>query len=139
MTEPNGKSGPGARGPRVYQDKPTLRERVLCESLAKKVKELTGREVSTETARAFRFTYSRWYADPATRELMQGMSSQIKRAKAQEKREKALAELREAEAELGDVESDIEDDDETDEDTNFDDDEDDDEDVFDSDKVKTSF
>ena len=51
----------GARGPRTYKDKPTDRERVLTESLSKKVKELTGRDVSPETCRAVRWTFSRWY------------------------------------------------------------------------------
>lgn len=143
------KAGPGGKGPRTYKDKPTARERVLTESLAKKVKELTGRDVSAETARAVRWTISRWYEDPATKELMTNMDAQLKRAKAQEKFEKAQAALKEAQAELGDVDEDDdgEDFDETaddsasqDDDADDDEDEDDDEDLFDDEKtVSASF
>lgn len=138
----------GARGPRTYKDKPTDRERVLTTSLSEKVKELTGRDVSPETCRAVRWTFSRWYEDPKTKELFENMDAELKRAKAQAKYEAAQAALKEAQAELGDV--DLDSDDDTD-DASFeesegdsadeaDDDEDEDEDVFDSDsKVSASF
>ena len=139
------KSGPGGKGPRTYKDKPTARERVLTESLAKKVKELTGRDVSSETARAVRWTISRWYEDPETKELMTNMDAQLKRAKAQEKFEKAQAALKEAQAELGDVDDDDdgEDFDASVDDSAAEDDEDededsDDEDLFDDDDKKVS-
>lgn len=140
----------GARGPRTYKDKPTDRERVLTESLSRKVKELTGRDVSPETCRAVRWTFSRWYEDPETKQLFENMDAELKRAKAKAKYEAAQAALKEAQAELGDLElelgesNDDEDDglsesegdaDEDDED----DDDDDDEDAFDDDKVSASF
>jgi hypothetical protein len=132
-----------ASGPRTYKGSPTPRERVLTESLASKVKELTGRDVSPETVRAVRWTTSRWYEAPETRKLFEDMDVQIKRAKAQEKREKAQALLREAESELGDFddEEDSESDDDTYEDVGSDDvDEEEDEDVFDeTEKVSASF
>jgi len=138
----------GSRGPRVYKSTPTPRERVLSESLARKVKEVTGREVSAETVRAVRWSFSRWYDDPATKQLMNDMDSELKKAKAREKYEKAQAALREAQAELGDIDDDEEDSDgsfdATDEDEEEDADEDDsddedDDDVFDDDKVSASF
>ena len=133
----------GARGPRTFKESPTPRDRVIGESLSKKVKELTGRDVSLLDTLAVKFSLSRWYEDPATKELLNDMDSQLKRAKAQEKREKAQKLLEEAEAELGDVEADEESDDDEDGAASAaaDTDEDDDEDVFDDDddKVSASF
>ena len=139
------KAGPGGKGPRTYKDKPTARERVLTESLAKKVKELTGRDVTAETARAVRWTISRWYEDPETKELMTNMDAQLKRAKAQEKFEKAQAALREAQAELGDTDDEDEDGEDydvsvdvSDSDDEDDSDDDEDDDIFDESDKKVS-
>ena len=137
----------GARGPRTFKESPTARDRVIGESLAKKVKELTNRDISTIDVLAVKFTISRWYEDPATKELMNDMDSQLKRAKAQEKKEKAQKLLEEAEDELGSIESDEDSDDADDSDTAeaaaAGDDEDDDSDVFgdedDDEKVSASF
>lgn len=150
-TTETAKGTPGGKGPRKYKDKPTDRERVLCESLAKKVKELTGRDVSPETVRAVRWSTSRWYEDPATKELMGNMDLQLKKAKAQAKFEAAQAALKEAQAELGDVDEDDDSEeveestdatssDEEDAEDDGDDDDDDDDMFADSDsKVSASF
>ena len=130
------------RGPRVYKSTPTPRERVITGSLAAKVKELTGREVSAETCRAVKWSLSRWYEDPATKTLLQDMDSQLKKAKAQEKLDKLQAALKEAEEELNDVESE---DDSDDDDDSYSaslesDDEDDEDDIFaEGKKVSASF
>lgn len=129
----------GTKGPRTFKATPTARDRVISESLASKVKELTGLVISPNHVRAVKFSLSRWYDDPATKELMNNMDSQLKRAKAQEKKEKAEELLREAQAELGDAD---EDDDDAAEDSaaaaaSLDEDED--EDVFADDKVSASF
>lgn len=138
----------GARGPRTYKDKPTDRERVLTESLSKKVKELTGRDVSPETCRAVRWTFSRWYDDPETKQLFENMDAELKRAKAKAKYEAAQAALKEAQAELGDLEGEEDDEDdgsfdatEGDSDDSDEDESDDDaEDMFgDDEKVSASF
>lgn len=137
----------GARGPRTFKESPTSRDRVIGESLAKKVKELTNRDLSVIDVLAVKFSISRWYEDPATKELMNNIEPQLKRAEAQKKKEKAEALLREAEAELGETESD-EDSDDADDDATAaaaadGEDEDDDEgtDVFDEEdgKVSASF
>ena len=87
MTEIN--SGEAkTRGPRTYKPRPTPRERVITESLAAKVKELTGRDVSAETCRAVKWSLSRWYEDPATKTLLSDMDSQLKKARAQAKLDK---------------------------------------------------
>lgn len=142
-TETVSKGRGGARGPRTFKDSPTARDRVISESLAAKVKELTGKEIPAEDCRAVKFSLSRWYEADDTKELLNDMDSQLKRAKAQEKREKAQKLLEEAEAELGDVEADEDSDDASDEDTAAAaaDDEDEDEDVFDDsdEKVSASF
>ena len=122
-----------SRGPRTYKTMPTPRDRVITDSLAAKVKELTGREVSSETCRAVKWTLSRWYEDPATKTLLSDMDSQLKKAKAQEKLDKLQAALKEAEEELNDVVSE-EDSDEDSEDGSYeaslDDDDEDEDDVF---------
>jgi len=135
-----------ASGPRVWKDTPTNRERVICESLAKSINELTGKDVDAETVRAVRFSTSRWY-DSVGKDLMQNMGDQLKRAEAQSKLEKLQKALREAEAELNTYDSDGD----SDEDDNFNDvdsdedeeDEDDGEDLFadddDEKKVSASF
>lgn len=142
--------GPGgAKGPRVWKDKPTDRERVICGSLAETIKELTGRDVSPETVRAVRWSTSRWY-DSVGKDLMQNMDGQLKRAKAQAKFEAAQQALKEAQAELGDYDEDADEaaSDETDafdevseaDSDDSDDDADDDDDVFDEGKsVSASF
>lgn len=126
---------------RQYKPTPTPRERVITNSLAAKVKELTGREVSPETCRAVKWALGRWYDDPATKALLSDMDTQLKKARAQEKLDKLQAALREAEEELNDVESDEDSDDDDDgSNSNFDDLEDDEDDVFaDGDKVSASF
>lgn len=134
----------GARGPRTFKESPTPRDRVIGESLSAKVEELTGRKLSVIDTLAVKFSLSRWYEDPATKELLNNIEPQLKRAKAQEKKEKAEALLKEAEAELGDVEADEDSDDTDDEATAAaaaDDDEDDGDDVFgdDDEKVSASF
>lgn len=134
----------GARGPRTFKESPTPRDRVIGESLAAKVKELTGRELSVIDTLAVKFSLSRWYEDPATKELLNNIEPQLKRAKAQEKKEKAEALLREAQAELGDAEADDDSDDADDATTAAAaaDDEEEDEDVFgddDDEKVSASF
>lgn len=134
----------GPRGPRKYPEKATPRERLMCENLAAAIKEFTGRDVSAETARAFRFGYPRWYKSDATKALMADVSAKLKKQKAQEKREKALADLREAEAELEDLvadDSDEDDEDTDDEDADYEDEEDEDEedDAFEDDKVSSTF
>lgn len=143
MSEETKARKPRVSGPRVYK-KPTPRERVLAESLAAKVKELTGRDVSVETVHAVRWCFSRWSEDPATKQLREDMDVQLKRAKAQEKREKALAALREAETELQDVDSDSDEDEDEDiydesEDESDEDEDEDEDDVFADEKVSTSF
>jgi hypothetical protein len=140
-TEKSGRGG--SRGPRVYK-KPTPRERVLAESLAKKVKELTGRDVSVETVHAIRWCFSRWSEDPETKKLREDMDSQLKRQKALEKRQKALDALKEAEAELEDVEDegDLDEEDvygESVDDTDEDDSDDEDDAFGDDEKVSASF
>lgn len=90
----------GARGPRTFKDTPTPRDRVIGESLQAKVKELTGREISVIDVLAVKFSLSRWYEDPATKQLMNDMSEQLKRAEAQTKADKLKAELAKLEAEL---------------------------------------
>lgn len=131
----------GAKRIRNYKATPTARERVVTNSLAAKVKELTGREVSPETCRAVKWSLSRWYDDPATKALLNDMDSQLKKARAQEKLDKLQAALREAEEELNDVASDEDSDDDDDgSNSNFDEIDDDDDDVFaDGDKVSASF
>lgn len=142
MTETVEKTGRGgARGPRTFKESPTARDRVISESLAAKVKELTGLDVSPQDARAVKFSLSRWYEDPATKELMNNMDSQLKRAKAAEKKEKAEALLKEALAEMGEAD---EDEDSDDDDSaayagNDTDDDSDDDDVFEDGKVSASF
>lgn len=141
MTDTTG-SDAKTRGPRTYKASPTPRDRVITESLAAKVKELTGRDVSAETCRAVKWSLSRWYEDPATKTLLSDMDSQLKKAKAQEKLDKLQAALKEAEAELNDVvaEEDSADDDDEDGEYNGIDDDEDDEDVFSEDgKVSASF
>lgn len=143
----------GAPGPRVFyalkenpSDRvPTDRDRVIGESIRKKAKEVTGQDISLIDVLAVKFTLSRWYEDPATKDLLNDMDSQLKRAKAQAKREKAQKLLEEAEKELGDVQDD-DDSDDSDEDTTSEassagDDDDEDDDVFDDDddKVSASF
>ena len=135
----------GARGPRTFKDSPTPRDRVISESLASKVAELTGKSISAEDCRAVKFALSRWYEDPATKALLNDMDSQLKRAKAQEKAEKARKLLAEAEAEMGDISD--EDDEDSDDASEADDLEsahagdDEDEDLFDEadDSVSASF
>lgn len=119
-TEAPKKTRGGARGPRSFKESPTVRDRVIGESIAKKAKELTGRDIDLIDVLAVKFTISRWYEDPATKDLMNDMDAQLKRAKAQEKREKAQKMLEEAELELDNItdddaddESDDADDDET--------------------------
>ena len=142
MTEVNAGEAK-TRGPRTYKPRPTPRERVITESLAAKVKELTGRDVSAETCRAVKWSLSRWYEDPATKTLLSDMDSQLKKAKAQEKLDKLQAALKEAEAELNDVaaeEDSDEDSDDVGEYNGIDDEEEDDDDVFsEDDKVSASF
>ena len=112
-TETTEKAGRGgSRGPRTYK-KPTPRERVLADSLAAFVKDSTGRDVSTDTVHAVRWCFSRWAEDPATKQLRDDMDNQLKRQKAIDKKQKALAALKEAEADLLDVD-DIEESDEED-------------------------
>lgn len=142
MTEIN--SGEAkTRGPRTYKPRPTPRERVITESLAAKVKELTGRDVSAETCRAVKWSLSRWYEDPATKTLLSDMDSQLKKAKAQEKLDKLQAALKEAEAELNDVAAEEDSDEDSDDEGEYngiDDEEEDDDDVFsEDDKVSASF
>lgn len=142
VNAPTGRGG--ARGPRTFKDSPTPRDRVIGESLSAKVEELTGRKLSVIDTLAVKFSISRWYEDPATKELMNNIEPQLKRAKAQEKKEKAEALLAEATAELGDVDSD-EDSDDADDDLTAEaasDEEDEDDDVFgddDDEKVSASF
>ena len=143
MTEEN-TTGAKTRGPRTYKATPTDRDRVITGSLASKVKELTGRDVSAETCRAVKWTLSRWYEDPATKVLLSDMDSQLKKARAQAKLDKLQEALKEAEAELNDVvsEDDSEDDNDDDEgiEASLDDTDDEDEDVFSEDgKVSASF
>lgn len=150
-TEKTGRGG--ARGPRQFymlkenpsERVPTDRDRVIGESIRKKAKEVTGQDISLVDVLAVKFTLSRWYEDPATKELLNDMDSQLKRAKAQAKREKAEALLREAEKELEEVSSDDDSDDDeagtaeaADE---TEDDEDDEDDAFDDedDKVSATF
>lgn len=138
-TETTEKTGRGGtKGPRTFKTTPTPRDRVISESLAAKVKELTGLEIPPNHVRAVKFSLSRWYDDPATKELMKNMDSQLKRAKAQEKKEKAEELLREAQSELGDADDDDDSADEEAAAASFDD-EDEDDDVFDDDKVSASF
>ncbi|AEK07512.1 hypothetical protein PBI_ROPE_68 [Mycobacterium phage Rope] len=144
-TEKTGRGG--ARGPRVFKDTPTPRDRVISESLADKVKELTGKTISPEDCRAVKFSLSRWYEDPATKELLNDMDAQLKKAKAKEKAEKARKLLEEAQRELEDAEEDDDSDDASDEDTQAaaadEDDEDDEDSLFDDededDKVSATF
>lgn len=141
-TEKKGRGGP--RGPRQWKDEPTLRERVMTQSLADYVKTETGRDVSPETIRAVRHCLPKWGTSDETAALRKNMSTKLEKAKLQDKRSKALAALREAESELAKLtgSADIEeDDDEDDEDTyeDVDDSDDEDEDVFDGEKVSTSF
>lgn len=142
---PEGNTNNGkTRGPRTYKSMPTPRERVITGSLAAKVKELTGREVSAETCRAVKWTLSRWYEDPATKTLLSDMDAQLKKAKAQEKLDKLEAALREAKEELNDVESDDDSGDDDDDGSTYeaslDDTDEDEDDIFASDsKVSASF
>ena len=143
VTEKPGRGG--ARGPRTFKETPTARDRVISESLAKKVKELTGLDVTPQDARAVKFSLSRWYEDPETKELLNNMDSQLKRAKAQEKKEKAEADLKAAMAELEGVDDEFDDDEGDDEDATAeaaaddDSDEEADDDVFEDGKVSASF
>lgn len=133
MPEENTNNGAKSRGPRTYKSMPTPRDRVITASLADKVKELTGREVSAETCRAVKWTLSRWYEDPATKTLLSDMDSQLKKAKAQEKLDKLQAALKEAEEELNDVVSEEDSDDDGEDgayEASLDDDDDDEDDVF---------
>ena len=124
----------GPRGERKWRTKPTSRERVLNQSLAEAIKEVTGRDVSPETVRAVRFTLPKWNTSDETKALRQNMDTKLAKAKLQDKREKALEMLREAESELskfdssGDLEEDDDEDEEDDEDTDDDSDDEDDED-----------
>ena len=138
--KPSGRGG--ARGPRSFKETPTSRDRVIGESLAGKVKELTGRDVSLLDTLAVKFSLSRWYEDPDTKSLLSNMDTQLKRAKVLEKKEKAEKELREALAELGEVEededSDDADDDLTAEAASDEDSDEDSDDLFDDDNEQVS-
>jgi hypothetical protein len=101
--EPKTSGRGGARGPRVFKETPTARDRVIGDSLAAKVKELTNRDVSLLDTLAVKFSLSRWYEDPATKDLLGNMDDQLKKANAQAKKEKAQKALDEAEAELEDL------------------------------------
>lgn len=140
----------GQRGERPWRDRPTARERVLNGSLADYIRNVTGKDVSSETIRAVRFCLPKWSNDEATKALRENMDKKLEKAKLQDRRQRALEMLRETENELkkyddsGDLD-DEDDDDEDDEyvdvDSNSDsDDSDDEEDVFaDDDKVQASF
>ena len=144
-TETEAKTGRGgARGPRTFKESPTARDRVIGESLAAKIKELTGRQIDVIDVLAVKFSLSRWYEDPATKTLMNDMTEQLKRAEAQGKADKLKAELKKLEAELdsgefSDSEGDEDDEDESTYEASTSGDEDDDEDVFEDGKVSASF
>ncbi len=145
------KKGRGRSGPLPFRETPTPRDRVVGESLAKKTLETTGRTISMMDCLAVKWALTRWYDDPETKALLKNMDSQMKRAKAQEKAEAARKLLLEAEAELGDIESDLDSDDASededieaaaagDDDSDEDSDEDlDEDDLFDEEKVSTTF
>jgi hypothetical protein len=146
--EPKTSGRGGARGPRVFKETPTARDRVIGDSLAAKVKELTNRDVSLLDTLAVKFSLSRWYEDPATKDLLGNMDDQLKKANAQAKKEKAQKALDEAEAELEDLGGEEDSDsDDSDEDAtaaaaadDSDDEEEDVDDPFDDDeKVSASF
>jgi len=143
----------GPRGPRQWKDKPTLRERVMTQSLATYIKDETGKDVSAETVRAVRFCLPKWSTSDETSKLRQNMDRKLEKAKFQDKREKALAMLREAESELEKYadatdldESDLDDDEEDDDadsvadyDDDADDETEDEEDIFgDDEKVSVT-
>lgn len=138
-TETEAKPGRGgARGPRVFKDVPTDRDRVIGTSLAAKAKELTGRDISLLDVLAVKFSLSRWYEDPATKDLLNNMDNQLKKATAQRKAEKARKDLEEAEKELGDIDEDDSDDADDELTAEAADEGDEDEDVFDDDTEKVS-
>lgn len=128
----------GPRGERKWRPKPTSRERVLNQSLADAIKEITGREVSPETVRAVRFTLPKWNISDDTKALRQNMDTKLAKAKLQDKREKALEMLREAESELSKFDSsgdlDEDEDDEDEEDAEDADDSEDEDDPFEDDE-----
>jgi hypothetical protein len=127
----------GQRGERPWRDKPTVRERVMTQSLADYVKGETGKDVSPETVRAVRWCLPKWSNADSTKKLRTNMETKLEKARLVDKRQKALDMLREAESELkkydssGDLD---EDEDEEDDDVaEYEDDSDDeDEDVFES-------
>jgi hypothetical protein len=141
----------GQRGERPWRDKPTVRERVMTQSLADYVKGETGKDVSPETVRAVRWCLPKWSNADTTKTLRENMETKLEKAKLQDKRQKALEMLREAESELKkfDGSADLDDEDETDDDDDEiaeyedDSDDDEDEDVFDETesggKVSASF
>lgn len=139
----------GQRGERPWRERPTARERVLNGSLADYIREVTGKEVSSETIRAVRFCLPKWSNDDATKALRENMDKKLEKAKLQDRRQKALDMLRETENELRkyDGQGDLDEDDDEDEDGEFVDvdsssgsDDDEDEDVFGEDeKVQASF
>jgi hypothetical protein len=126
-TEDAPKKRGGPRGDRPWRDKPTPRERVLNQSLADFIKEVTGKDVSPETIRAVRFGLPKWSKLDSTTTLRENMDKKLEKAKLQDRREKALAQLKELDSELSKFsgEGDTDDDD--------DDDDDDTEEVEDSD------
>lgn len=145
-TEEKPKRRGGPRGERPWRDRPTPRERVLNGSLADYIRNVTGKEVSSETVRAVRFCLPKWSNEESTKALRENMDKKLEKAKLQDRRQRALEMLRETENELkkfdGAGDLDDEDDDEDDEYVDVDsnsDDEDDDEDVFGTEKVQASF
>lgn len=132
--ETKGRGAPrGPRGPREWKDEPTLRERVMNKSLQEAIKEITGKDIDTETIRAVRFTLPRWAKSEEFQQKKNNLAIEVKRAKAEAKKERALKLLARAEAELAgeefdddDTDNDEDESDEDDEDTDSYDDEDDD-------------
>lgn len=135
----------GPRGERPWRDKPTARERVMNQSLAEAIKEVTGRDVSPETIRAVRFTITKWSTSDEVKKLRENMDKKLAKAKLQDKREKALEQLREAESELSkydDPEGDEDEDEDEEDEISYEDESDDEseDDPFGSDeKVSESF
>lgn len=84
-----------------WRDKPTDRQKVICERLAEKVKEETGQIVDPEAIRAVRYTTNAWpglscFEDRDELEIL------TIHAKLNRKRERLLSKLAELEGQLYD-------------------------------------